>query len=98
MTTTPHTTSAAEPEMLRLATLLQDGAWYKLTYGDMLAVGLELRRQHDLIGSLQSELEAVGAGGVQALAASATKAEPEAYDRALNEDIATLKQKGGEPA
>lgn len=64
MTTTPHTTSAAEPEMLRLATLLQDGAWYKLTYGDMLAVGWELRRQHDLIGSLQSELEAVGAGGV----------------------------------
>ena len=71
MTTTPHTTSAAEPEVLRLATLLQDGAWYKLTTGDMLAVGWELRRQHDLIGSLQSELEAVGAGGVQALAVSA---------------------------
>ena len=80
MTTTPHTTSAAEPEVLRLATLLQDGAWYKLTTGDMLAVGLELRRQHDLIRSLQSELEAVGAGGVQSLAAAAPKAEPEAYD------------------
>lgn len=52
MTATPHTTSAAPmPEALRLAAWLNEGAWHKMTLGDVVAAGQELRRLHALAAS-----------------------------------------------
>ena len=45
MTTTPV------PEALRLAARLTEGAWHKMTRGDVEAVGRELRRLHALAAS-----------------------------------------------
>ena len=43
-----HTTPAAIPEALRLAAWLTEGAWRKMTLGDVEAAGRELRRLHAL--------------------------------------------------
>jgi len=46
--TIQHTTPAAIPEALRLAAWLTEGAWRKMTLGDVEAAGRELRRLHAL--------------------------------------------------
>lgn len=61
-------TNTTAPEALRLAAWLQEIAWHKMTLGDVVAAGRELRRQHARIAELEAELEAVG--GVQALSAA----------------------------
>ena len=63
-------TDKATSEALRLAAWLNEGAWHQMRLGDVEAAGRELRRQHARISELQAELEAVGAGGVQALSAA----------------------------
>ena len=63
-------TDRTQPEALRLAAWLNEGAWHQMRVGDVEAAGRELRRQHTRIAELESELEAVGAGGVQALSAA----------------------------
>ena len=63
-------TDRTQPEALRLAAWLNEGAWHQMRLGDVEAAGRELRRQHTRIAELESELEAVGAGGVQALSAA----------------------------
>ena len=63
-------TDRTQPEALRLAAWLNEGAWYQMRLGDVEAAGRELRRQHTRIAEFESELEAVGAGGVQALSAA----------------------------
>ena len=68
MTPTQHTPSAPDPEALRLANIL---AQKIPSIQCLLRAAAELRRQHNRIEALQAELEAVGAGGVQALAACA---------------------------
>ena len=64
MTTTPH---GQVPEALRLANVCSNLARYSM---DAHLIAAELRRQHARIAELESELEAVGAGGVQALSAA----------------------------
>ncbi len=39
-------TENTQPEALRLAAWLQEGAYYKMTFGDVEAAGRELRRLH----------------------------------------------------
>ena len=64
MTTTPH---GQVPEALRLANVCSNLTRYSM---DAHLIAGELRRQHTRIAELESELEAVGAGGVQALSAA----------------------------
>lgn len=61
-------TEAKQPEALRLAEILEGDYcpdWFYEQGVDEVAA--ELRRQHTRIAELESELEAVGAGGVQPL-------------------------------
>lgn len=37
---------SAQPEALRLAAWLNEGAWHRMTLGDVYAAGRELRRLH----------------------------------------------------
>ena len=62
---TPH---GQVPEALRLAHIFDNPL--PPEWPDMVAAAAELRRQHARIAELGSELEAVGAGGVQALSAA----------------------------
>ena len=65
-------TDKQQPEALRLAEILEGGyslAWLYEHGG--YEVSAELRRQHALIAALEAQLEAVGAGGVGPLIASA---------------------------
>ena len=64
-TPTPH---GQVPEALRLAHIFDNPL--PPEWPDMVAAAAELRRQHARIAELESELEAVGAGGVQALSAA----------------------------
>ena len=68
---TPH---GQVPEALRLAHIFDNPL--PPEWPDMVAAAAELRRQHTRIAELESELEAIGAGGVQALSAA-----PEAAPR-----------------
>lgn len=43
---TPTSDAAPVPEAIRLAAWMQEGAWHKITLGDVLATGRELRRLH----------------------------------------------------
>lgn len=43
----------AQPEALRLAAWLNEGAWHSMTLGDILAAGRELRRLHALSAAAQ---------------------------------------------
>ena len=64
-------TDDTQPEALRLAEILEGDYcpdWFYEQGVDEVAA--ELRRQHTRIAELESELEAVGAGGVQALSAA----------------------------
>ena len=73
-------TDRTQPEALRLAAWLNEGAWHQMRLGDVEAAGRELRRQHTRIAELESELEAVGAGGVQALSAAPAQQAGEATE------------------
>ncbi|WP_312836203.1 hypothetical protein [Comamonas sp.] len=48
----------AQPEALRLAAWLNEGAWHQMRLGDVLAAGRELRRQHAEIQQLKAQLSA----------------------------------------
>lgn len=65
-------TDNTQPEALRLAEMLTADEWpghvTLVSYAQECVT--ELRRQHARIAELESELEAVGAGGVQALSAA----------------------------
>ena len=65
-------TDDTQPEALRLADDLEffSGGW-----GVADQCCAELRRQHARIAELESELEAIGAGGVQALSAAPAEQE-----------------------
>ena len=69
MTNTPH---GQVPEALRLANVCSNLTRYSM---DAHLIAAELRRQHAVIAELESELEAVGAGGVQALSAAPVEQE-----------------------
>ncbi|WP_312834324.1 hypothetical protein [Comamonas sp.] len=45
----------AQPEALRLAAWLNEGAWHQMRLGDVLAAGRELRRLHAEIQQLKAE-------------------------------------------
>lgn len=60
--------STQQPEALRLAAELDDG--YPLT-GDAISAAAELRTQHARITELESQLAAIGAGGVSPLMSGA---------------------------
>ncbi len=60
-------TDDTQPEALRLANVCSNLTRYSM---DAHLIAAELRRQHTRIAELESELEAVGAGGVQALSAA----------------------------
>ena len=49
-------TQPAQPEALRLAAWLNEGAWHNITLGDVNAAGRELRRQHARIAELEKAL------------------------------------------
>lgn len=49
--TIQHTTPVPIPEALRLAAWLTEGAWHKMTLGDVEAAGRELRRLHAIVAS-----------------------------------------------
>ena len=72
-------TDNTQPESLRIADDLEASSHFP---GNMRscnnAAAAELRRQHARIAELESELEAVGAGGVQALSAASPPAEQQA--------------------
>ena len=76
-------TDDTQPEALRLAEILEGDYcpdWFYEQGVDEVAA--ELRRQHTRIAELESELEAVGAGGVQALSAAPAGFVPvAAFDR-----------------
>ena len=61
---TPH---GQVPEALRLADVCRNLTRYSM---DAHLIDAELRRQHDRITELEARLEAIGAGGVQALSAA----------------------------
>ena len=82
---TPH---GQVPEALRLAHIFDNPL--PPEWPDMVAAAEELRRQHTRIAELESELEAVGAGGVQALSAA-----PVAF---LKSVIALCSHRGYSPA
>ena len=46
------TDTTQQPEALRLAAWLNEGAWHQMTLGDVEAAGRELRRQHNDLTSL----------------------------------------------
>ena len=48
-------TAQTQPEALRLAAWLNEGAWHNITLGDVNAAGRELRRQHARIAELEAE-------------------------------------------
>ena len=48
----------AQPEALRLAAWLKEGAWHQMRLGDVEAAGRELRRQHSEIQQLKTQLSA----------------------------------------
>ncbi len=50
----PCSCSEAQPEALRLAAWLNEGAWHQMRLGDVLAAGRELRRQHAEIQQLKA--------------------------------------------
>ena len=60
-------TDNTQPEAMRLANVCSNLTRYSM---DAHLIAAELRRQHARIAELESELEAVGAGGVQALSAA----------------------------
>ena len=66
-------TDNTQPEALRLANVCSNLTRYSM---DAHLIAAELRRLHARIAELEVELEAVGAGGVQALSA-APKAAPQ---------------------
>ena len=78
------------PDALRLAEQYDHGDPAAHGNAWKAAVCTELRRQHARIAELESELEAVGAGGVQALSAA-----PEAF---LKSVIALCSHRGYSPA
>ena len=84
-------TDDTQPEALRLAAWLNEGAWHQMRLGDVEAAGRELRRQHTRIAELESELEAVGAGGVSGplMGAAPPTAQAEGW-----RDIATAPKDG----
>lgn len=49
-------TQPVQPEALRLAAWLNEGAWHNITLGDVNAAGRELCRQHARIAELEAEL------------------------------------------
>ena len=61
-------TDRTQPEALRLAAWLNEGAWHQMRLGDVEAAGRELRRQHTRIAELEAQIEALS--GVQALSAA----------------------------
>ncbi len=65
-------TDNTQPEALRLANVCSNLTRYSM---DAHLIAAELRRQHACIAELESELEAVGAGGVQALSAAPVEQE-----------------------
>ena len=48
-------TQPVQPEALRLAAWLNEGAWHNITLGDVNAAGRELRHQHARIAELEAE-------------------------------------------
>ena len=56
-------TTTQQPEALRLAELIEQG---NKRSGDS-AIAAELRRLHSRVVELESQLEAIGAGGVESL-------------------------------
>jgi hypothetical protein len=48
----------AQPEALRLAAWLKEGAWHQMRLGDVEAAGRELRRQHAEMQQLKAQLSA----------------------------------------
>ena len=68
-------TDNTQPEAMRLANVCSNLTRYSM---DAHLIAAELRRQHARIAELESELEAVGAGGVQALSAASPPAEQQA--------------------
>jgi hypothetical protein len=76
-------TDKTQPEALRLAEILEGDYcpdWFYEQGVDEVAA--ELRRQHTRIAELEAQLEAVGAGGVQALSAAPAGFVPvSAFDR-----------------
>lgn len=59
-----------QPEALRLAAWLNEGAWHQMTLGDVEAAGRELRRLHavnaDLVVALKAAYEASELSGISA--------------------------------
>lgn len=78
-------TDKTQPEALRLAHIFDHPI--PPDWPDMVAAAAELRRQHARIAELEAQLEAVGAGGVQALSAGPAEQQvaPSAVLKAIRE-------------
>ena len=58
--------TAQQPEALMLAQMLEALGWRSVD-GDLRSAAAELRRLHARVVELESQLEAIGAGGVESL-------------------------------